>query len=145
MKRQRPWISLLGFCVGSVLAAALAIAVVVAGASVALASHQRAAVAESAASGSVSPVPAKPDSLFTGMVTDSHCGARHMRNSRLNASECARACFRRGANYILVDGDKRYTLIGGEQYLTKLAGERANIAGTLQGNTILVDSAAASF
>ena len=84
-------------------------------------------------------------SPLTGMITDSHCGARHMRNSHLSTAECAKACVRGGANYILVDGDRHYILIGGEQSLSKLAGERANIIGTLQGDAILVNSAGALF
>ena len=88
---------------------------------------------------------AQVGTVFTGMVTDSHCGARHMRNSHQTASECARACFRRGASYVLVNGEHRYTLIGGEGSLSKLAGERANVIGTRQGDAILVDSAAAIF
>jgi len=36
-------------------------------------------------------------------------------------------------------------LIGGEASLGKLAGERANVIGTRQGDAILVDSAAALF
>jgi hypothetical protein len=81
---------------------------------------------------------------FSGMITDSHCGARHMRNTHQNSAECARACFRHGASYVLVDGDRRYTLVGGEADLSKLAGERANVVGTLQGNAILVNSASAA-
>ena len=143
MKSQGSWISLLGFCVGAVVAASLGFATIVAGASVALASHQ----SDSLAAGEVTQVePATPapqaGTIFTGMVTDSHCGARHIRNSHQNSSECARMCFRRGASYVLVDGEHRYTLVGGEAELSKLAGERANVTGTRQGNAILVNSAA---
>ena len=64
-----------------------------------------------------------------------------MRTSHQSAAECARACFRRGASYVLIDGDHRYTLIGGEMTLSKLVGERVNIVGTRQGDAILVNSA----
>ena len=46
MIKQRSWISLIGFCMGAVLLASLALAAVVAGASVALASHPHEGVAE---------------------------------------------------------------------------------------------------
>ena len=148
VEHRRSWISLLGFCLATAFAAAVIFAVIVAGASVALASHQSA----TGDAGTDDSRPAAPltearpaATTFAGMITDSHCGARHMRNSRQNAAECVRACFRRGASYVLVDGDKRYTLVGGEGTLDKLAGERANVTGTRQGNTILVDSAAALF
>ena len=147
MKQPRSWISLLGFCLLSVLAAALVFAIIVAGASVALASHQNAA--EESAQNAVPAAPLSPApssaKTFSGMITDSHCGARHMRTSRLNPAECARACFRKGASYILVDGDRRYTLVGGDESLSRLAGERANVLGTRQGDAILVDSATPLF
>lgn len=142
MKKQGSWISLVGFCVGAVVVASLAFASIVAGASVALASHQ----AETAAGETRDVEPATPTpqagTTFTGMITDSHCGARHMRSSHQNAAECARACFRQGASYVLVDGEHRYTLVGGEAALNKLAGERANVIGTRQGDAILVSTVA---
>jgi len=147
VKHHRSWISLVGYCLGAALVAGLAFAIVLAGASVALASHR--SESDSAADDAREAAPITPSpqvgTTFTGMVTDSHCGARHMRNSHQNAAECARACFRKGASYVLVNGDQRYTLVGGEDTLSKLAGERANVIGTRQGDTILVDSAAAPF
>ncbi len=146
MEHRRSWISLVGFCLGATVVAALAFAIIVAGASAALASH-RSETQSSGDARDATPVSASPQqgTTFTGMITDSHCGARHMRNSHQNAAECARECFRRGASYVLVDGEQRYTLIGGEASLGKLAGERANVIGTRQGDAILVDSAAALF
>lgn len=146
MRNRRSWISLVGFCLGAAVLAALAFAIIVAGASVALASH-RGEIQSSDDERDAMPVTtsSQPGTAFTGVITDSRCGARHMRNSRQNAAECARECFRRGASYVLVDGDQRYTLIGGEESLGKLAGERAHVMGTRQGDAILVDSAAALF
>jgi hypothetical protein len=146
VRKHRSWLSLLGFCAGLVLAASLAFATIVAGASVALADH-RADVASGDDAPQLAPAApsAQPNSAsFSGMITDSRCGARHMRSSGRSASECARACFRQGASYVLVDGDRRYTLVGGESELSKLAGERANIVGTRQGDAILVNSASAA-
>lgn len=147
MKLRRSWLSLIGFCLGTVLASALAFAAVIAGGSVALAGRQSQSTEPAQGSGSENMTPAVQVSgtHFTGMVTDSHCGARHMRNSQQNASQCARACFRRGATYVLVDGDHRYTLIGSDGDLGKLAGERATIIGIRQGDAILVDSASPIF
>ena len=145
---HRPWISLVGYCLGTTLVAALIFAIVIAGASVALASHRSENPGDNAdAAREASPITPSPQAgtTFTGMITDSHCGARHMRNSHQNASECARACFRRGASYVLVNGNERYTLVGAEQSLGKLAGERASVIGTRQGDAILVDSAAVVF
>jgi hypothetical protein len=147
VKHHRSWISLVGYCLSAALVAGLAFAIIVAGASVALANHH----SENDSAGddardyvSITPSP-QVGTTFTGMVTDSHCGARHMRNSQQNAAQCARACFRKGASYVLVNGDQRYTLVGGEDKLGKLAGERASVIGTRQGDAILVDSATAPF
>lgn len=127
---------------------------IVAGASVALASHESAAGQGDAAQGvqtaaqplenAATPTPSS-GLAFTGMITDSHCRARHLRNSGMNPAECARACFRKGATYMLIDGDRHYTLIGDDESLSRLAGERASVIGTRQGDTILVNSAKSLF
>lgn len=140
MRRKRTWFSLLSFCVLTTLGAALAFALIIAGGSVALASHQG-AVAEQAQDLPQETAPHHGTS-FTGLITDSHCGARHMRKSNLTSTECARACYRKGASYVLVDGNRRYTLIGGEDAISKLVGERVRVTGNLQGDAILVDAAA---
>jgi hypothetical protein len=126
------------------LGAALVFAILIAGGSVALASHQGATEAAVVADENVSQSnPAsRVGTKFTGMITDSHCGARHMRHSNMTPEECARACYRKGASYVLVDGDRRYTLIGGEEALDKLLGQRATVTGTRHDDyAILVDSA----
>lgn len=146
MKKHSFWISLVGYCTLTVLLASLAFATIVAGASVALADHRANGTSGDEAREITPATPASQPTgtAFRGMITDSRCGARHMRSSGRSASECARACFRHGASYVLVDGDRRYTLVGGESDLSKLAGERANVLGTLQGNAILVNSASAA-
>jgi hypothetical protein len=138
VKRNRSWISLIGYCGLMVFGAAFAFAVIVAGGSVALASHQNSENAQN-----TSPMPAAPTgTAFSGMITDSRCGARHIRNSRLSSAECARECVRKGSRYVLVDGAHRYTLTGNEETLGRLAGTRANVTGTRQGDTIVVSAAA---
>lgn len=149
MKTRCSWLSLLFNCTLLVAGTALAFAIILAGASVALAGHQQ-ALAEEAQAGSSQEVAPLTETqrvglTFSGMITDSHCGARHMRNSRQNSVDCAHACVRKGATYVLVVGDRRYTLIGNETVLAQLAGERANITGTRQGDTIIVDAAAPVF
>ena len=75
---------------------------------------------------------------FAGMITDSRCGARHRMNSGKTSAECALSCVRHGAHYVLVDGEKVYALEGHRDQLERLAGERANVVGTLEGDTIKV-------
>ena len=144
MRQHRTWLSLLSYCLLMALGAGLVFAIIVAGGSVALASHQGATEAADAAERETAPATSAPrlESKFTGVITDSHCGARHMRHSNMTPEECARACYRKGASYILVDGDRRYTLIGGEEALNKLLGQRATVTGARQDDyAILVDSA----
>jgi hypothetical protein len=143
LKKRHSWLSLILFCTMMVAGSALAFAVVIAGASVALANHQSTVAEETQALEQAAT--ATSDKTFSGMITDSHCGPRHMRNTSQNATECARGCVRKGAMYVLVDGSHRYTLIGGDSAIAQLAGERATITGTRQGDTILVDAAVPMF
>ena len=145
MKPKRSVISVIGFCVLTTLGAALAFAIMVAGGSVVLAGHQyseepqeHSLIAQNGAQSAPNPVGA----TFNGMITDSYCGARHLRSSHQSPAECARTCVRKGASYVLVDGNRRYQLTGGDDVLDRLAGQRAAVTGTRQGNAIAVNSAA---
>ncbi len=160
---QRSWLSLVAFCAVSGMIVALAFAVLLAGASLAFAVSQPApgadagALAEASAdqtmeqpgaaqTGADSQSTAQPvdDSgaastqTFAGMITDSRCGARHRMNSGKTSAECVHSCVRNGAHYVLVDGEKVYALEGDPAELEKLAGERVNIVGMLEGDTIKV-------
>ncbi|HUK88739.1 MAG TPA: hypothetical protein VLT85_13820 [Terriglobales bacterium] len=82
---------------------------------------------------------AKP-STFTGEIGDAMCGAKHAGG---NAAECTRSCVKEGSAYALVVGDKVYKLKGGDAaMLDKLAGAKATVTGTLEGDTITVASVA---
>lgn len=76
---------------------------------------------------------------FTGSVTDSMCGAKHMMKNT-SAAECTRKCVNQGADYALASGDKVYTLKGDKTQFEKLAGQKVTIKGKAEGNTIVVDS-----
>ena len=80
--------------------------------------------------------------MFVGVITDSRCGARHRMNSGKTSAECARACARDGSIYVLVDGEVVRALEGDPYLLGRLAGERVEIVGLLEGNTIKVESVA---
>jgi hypothetical protein len=173
VKHKRSWISLVGYCLMAAFGAALVFAIIVAGGSVALASHQSASGEESQDYSSAVPqssakikiqdiataarqqsdrqddAPAAPQhsdiASFSGLVTDSICRARHQRHSNLTPENCARTCIRNGATFVLVNGDHRYNLSGSEESLNKLLGTRATVTGTLQGETISVSSASPQF
>jgi hypothetical protein len=80
---------------------------------------------------------------FTGEVSDSMCGAKHMME---NKADCTRACISKGSNYALVVGDKVYTLQTSDKaaldQLNSLAGENAKVTGTATGDTIEVSKVA---
>ena len=75
---------------------------------------------------------------FVGLVSDRHCGPRHKLRDK-SAEECTRTCQRAGASYVLVAGEKIYHLTGNTNDVGLLAGQKAKITGTLQGNTITVN------
>jgi hypothetical protein len=81
--------------------------------------------------------------LFAGLITDGHCGARHDMDSHMSPAECTKMCVRNGAKYLLVEGDNRYALAGSAAELEGLAGQRANVSGILDGNTIKISSTSA--
>jgi len=85
------------------------------------------------------PNPAQ-ERTYEGMVTDTHCGAKHEAAIGKTASDCTRACVHGGAQFALVNGDKIYILSGDLARLKLSAGQRSKIVGTLDGETITVSS-----
>lgn len=84
---------------------------------------------------------------FTGKVSDSMCGAKHMEGGNLTDAQCTRECVKGGSDYALVVGDKVYTLKANDAQKTeldKLAGENATVTGSAEGTTITVASVAAA-
>jgi hypothetical protein len=77
---------------------------------------------------------------YTGIVTCSFCGARHVKHPDMNSTNCTRECVRTGAKYTLIDGEKSYTLQGRFADLVQFAGQRAKVSGSRQGDTIRVSS-----
>ena len=80
---------------------------------------------------------------LTGVATDSMCGATHMAKDKTPA-QCAQMCVKDGMKYALVADRKLYTLEGHEAELSKLAGQRVTVKGTLKGDTLSVQEVAAS-
>jgi hypothetical protein len=82
---------------------------------------------------------------FTGEVGDAMCGRKHMEDQP--AAECTRACVAHGSKFALVVGDHIYTLETTDKSalatLDKQAGKTATVTGTLDGDTITVNSVAA--
>ena len=78
---------------------------------------------------------------FTGVVTDSMCGAMHMAKDKTPA-ECTQMCVKDGMKYALAVEKKVYTLEGQEPELTKLAGQKVTVKASLKGETMTVESVA---
>jgi len=80
---------------------------------------------------------------YEGMITDTHCGAKHSAALGMAAAECTRTCVHGGEQFALVDGDSVYVLEGHVEALKRTAGQRARIVGILNGNKISVSGVAA--
>ena len=80
---------------------------------------------------------------LTGEVGDAMCGAKHMMPGESPAS-CTRECVKGGSKYVLIVGDKVYTLEGHGADLDKLAGQKAKVTGDLKGETMTVANVAAA-
>ena len=150
-KGRSPWLLVI-FCTIATLIAALALAGVFAGASVAFAvaggssrpNEDRPTGTEAANPApqavSQTTVDTSPQETFSGIITDSHCRARHAPSFEKNPSECTLLCIRNGSEYALVNGDRSFRLQGDSNELGKLAGERVNLVGSLARGVIKVSS-----
>jgi hypothetical protein len=137
MWQNRFWLNMVGLCTVIACAFALALAVISASAALAFASHHDSHDSE------VQPE-ARQDAgpqqrVFNGVVTDSSCRARHMAAGK-SAAECTRECVGKGASYVLVAGEGVYRLDGNTSELDKVAGQRAQVIGLLDGRVLTVSS-----
>jgi hypothetical protein len=83
---------------------------------------------------------------FTGEVGDAMCGAKHEMGG--SPADCTRECIKQGSKYVLIVGDKVYTLETKDKAtldtLDKLAGLQAKVTGSANGTVIEVGSVAAA-
>jgi hypothetical protein len=134
-QRDHSWLELLGFFVMTTLASSLVLAAVFAGVTVAVAGGASAQRPDN-----LQVDPMVPGQIFSGTITDAHCGSRHT-DSALDVSECVRMCARNGSRYVIAGNDGNYELAGDPEQFSALAGRRVNLVGVLHGNTITVSSA----
>ena len=132
-KHDRSWLTLVSFLIATTLASSLVFALAFAGVTAVIGEP-----AQAADEPQVDPI--TTERTFSGVITDARCGARHS-NREKSASECSRACVRHGSNYIIVNGDKKYELIGELREVAEFAGQRVSLTGVLDGQTIKVSSA----
>ncbi|MGH9452561.1 MAG: DUF5818 domain-containing protein [Terriglobia bacterium] len=75
---------------------------------------------------------------YSGTVSDSNCGVKHAHPSTA-AAQCVAKCVSGGAQYVLVSKDKVYKLDSQDKF-ADYAGKYVRVKGTLNGDTIAVDS-----
>jgi len=129
MRHHRFWIEIV--LLGSAAAFALALLLATLGAAAGAAENAR---------DSSQLNPSIPTS-FEGMVTCSRCGAKHSAALDRSASTCVRVCVHAGSSFVLVNAETTYLLDGNLVVLKKLAGQRARVTGTREGQIIKVVSA----
>lgn len=127
MKSHRVWVDIVVF--GTAIACAIAVLFVVVGTAAGTGTSQEFPTEVRAS---------LVQQTYEGMVTCSRCGAKHAAAFARNATNCARVCVHAGAAFALVSADTTYLLQGDIDQVTRVAGQRARITGTLSGNTIEV-------
>ncbi len=78
---------------------------------------------------------------FTGVITDTMCGANHKMMGITPDSKCVRECVKAGAKYALLAGSDVYTL-SDQKIPEKYAAGKVKVTGMLDSktNTIAVES-----
>ena len=83
------------------------------------------------------------DESWTGTISDSMCGASHPTTehgeNRMTPKRCTIACVKKGAKYVIVVGDKVYSIANQDAPdLAKYAGDNVKVTGKIDGDTITV-------
>jgi hypothetical protein len=141
MQRNRFWLSLIALCVAVACGAAILLAIVTATTALAVATTDESfPIAKEEPSSSVAVQAASiRQRVLKGVVSDTACNAKHVSNDK-TAAECARNCVRHGAQYALISGEKVYLLEGDLVEVGELAGQRAEVVGSVDGDLLTVAS-----
>ena len=73
---------------------------------------------------------------WTGSISDSACGARHM--AGMAARNCTEVCVKQGSSHVLVSQRKVYKLEDPGKVVAAHAGHTVNLTGEMTGDTIAV-------
>jgi hypothetical protein len=74
-----------------------------------------------------------------GIVSDSMCVKKHMMPGKSSA-QCSQECVKAGSTYVLVAGDKVYSLNGKAATIAPFAGKHVQVQGNVNQKTIDVSS-----
>jgi len=76
---------------------------------------------------------------YDGVISDSMCGKKHMMPGKSDA-QCIQECVKAGSKYVLVVGEKIYTLDARPQTIAPFAGKHVLLQGELRGTALSVQS-----
>jgi hypothetical protein len=74
-----------------------------------------------------------------GVISDSMCIHKHMMPGKSDA-QCIQECVKVGSKYVLVVGDKTYTLKANPQQIAPFAGKKVKVQGEVNGTALSVQS-----
>jgi hypothetical protein len=77
---------------------------------------------------------AEQPKTYTGLITDTMCGADHKPMKVSPDSKCVQECVKHGSKYALLDGNNVYTL-SDQQTPAKYAAQKVRVTGTLDAKT----------
>jgi hypothetical protein len=81
---------------------------------------------------------------MTGVISDSHCGAKH-NTASAEATKCVEGCMKGGAEAVFVSGDKVYKIDAASQSKVKdYYGKQVTVSGDVDGDSLKIESVKAS-
>jgi hypothetical protein len=83
------------------------------------------------------------EETWTGKISDSMCGGKHMAGGEhaaaMSDADCTKACIDKGAKYVFVNEGKVYSISNQEfADLAAHAGDKVKLTGEMTGSTIRV-------
>ena len=81
------------------------------------------------------------EKTWTGVISDSSCGAKHSMMPGHSDKECTQACIKMGSKYVLVVGGKTVYQLSDQKAPEPFAGERAKVTGKLDAKTKTIEVA----
>ena len=82
---------------------------------------------------------------FTGIISDDMCGLDHSGMGETDEKKCTLSCVESGSDFVLADREhKKVYLLDDQKKPKEFAGAKVTIVGTLEGETIHVQSITAT-
>jgi hypothetical protein len=80
---------------------------------------------------------------YTGYISDSHCGAKHMDGSQASI-DCVTSCVKTGASPVFVGTDKKVYKVSDPAKVMGFLGKKVEVSGTMEGDTVTIEKVAAA-